>query len=111
MVGIGSIKGSLIPDGKKEGVFLRDETGELIISKLNDIFLGELSQIGKGSFFRIANSEPISEEINEVISEGEASLINSYEFAEYDHKYQYPLFFAILFLFTAYILPSGRRKL
>ena len=79
-------------------------------SKLNDMFLGELSQLGKGSFFRIANSEPISKEINEVISEGEASLISSYEFAEYDHKYQYPLFFAILFLFTAYILPSGRRR-
>ena len=110
VVGIGSIKGSLIPDGKKEGVFLRDESGDLIMSKLNDMFLGELSQLGKGSFFRIANSEPISKEINEVISEGEASLISSYEFAEYDHKYQYPLFFAILFLFTAYILPSGRRR-
>ena len=88
VVGIGSIKGSLIPDGKKEGVFLRDESGELIMSKLNDIFLGEISQLGKGSFFRISNNEPISEEINEVISEGEASLISSYEFAEYDHKYQ-----------------------
>ena len=32
VVGIGSIKGSLIPDGKKEGVFLRDENGELIMS-------------------------------------------------------------------------------
>ena len=110
VVGIGSIKGSLIPDGKKEGVFLRDESGELIMSKLNDIFLGEISQLGKGSFFRISNNEPISAEINEVISEGEASLISSYEFAEYDHKYQYPLFFAIFFLFIAYILPSGRRK-
>ena len=88
VVGIGSIKGSLIPDGKKEGVFLRDESGELIMSKLNDIFLGEISQLGKGSFFRISNNEPISAEINEVISEGEASLISSYEFAEYDHKYQ-----------------------
>jgi len=80
------------------------------MSKLNDIFLGEISQLGKGSFFRISNNEPISAEINEVISEGEASLISSYEFAEYDHKYQYPLFFAILFLFIAYILPSGKRK-
>ncbi len=110
VVGIGSIKGSLIPDGKKEGVFLRDESGDLIMSKLNDIFLSELSQLGKGSFFRVANSEPISEEINELISEGEASLISSYEFAEYDHKYQYPLFFGILFLFIAFTLPSGRRK-
>ena len=79
------------------------------MSKLNDVFLSEISQTGKGNFFRIANSESVSDEINDVISKGEASLISSYEFAEYDHKYQYPLFFAIFFLFIAYILPSGRK--
>ena len=109
VVGVGSIKGSLIPDTKKENVFLKDESGELIMSKLNDVFLGEISKIGEGDFLRISNSESISEEVNEVISKGEASLISSYEFAEYDHKYQYPLFFAIFFLFIAYILPSGRK--
>ena len=109
VVGVGSIKGSLIPDTKKENVFLKDESGELIMSKLNDIFLGEISKIGEGDFLRISNSESISEDINEIISKGEASLISSYEFAEYDHKYQYPLFFAIFFLFIAYILPSGRK--
>ena len=110
VIGVGSVQGSLIPDGKKESAFLKDDSGELIMSKLNDVFLGEISQVGKGSFLRIVNSESISEEINDVISKGEASLISSYEFAEYDHKYQYPLFFAIFFLFIAYILPSGRRK-
>jgi len=109
VVGVGSIKGWLIPDTKKENVFLKDESGELIMSKLNDVFLGEISKIGEGDFLRISNSESISEDINEVISKGEASLISSYEFAEYDHKYQYPLFFAIFFLFIAYILPSGRK--
>ena len=109
VVGVGSIKGSLIPDTKKENVFLKDKSGELIMSKLNDVFLGEISKIGEGDFLRISNSESISEDINEVISKGEASLISSYEFAEYDHKYQYPLFFAIFFLFIAYILPSGRK--
>ena len=109
VVGVGSIKGSLIPDTKKENVFLKDESGELIMSKLNDVFLGEISKIGEGDFLRISNNESISEDINEVISKGEASLISSYEFAEYDHKYQYPLFFAIFFLFIAYILPSGRK--
>jgi len=106
---VGSVKGSLIPDTRKENVFLKDKSGELIMSKLNDVFLGEISKIGEGDFLRISNSESISEEVNEVISKGEASLISSYEFAEYDHKYQYPLFFAIFFLFIAYILPSGRK--
>ncbi len=109
VVGVGSVKGSLIPDTRKENVFLKDKSGELIMSKLNDVFLGEISKIGEGDFLRISNSESISEEVNEVISKGEASLISSYEFAEYDHKYQYPLFFAIFFLFIAYILPSGRK--
>ena len=109
VVGVGSVKGSLIPDTKKENVFLKDESGELIMSKLNDVFLGEISKIGEGDFLRISNNESISEEVNAIISKGEASLISSYEFAEYDHKYQYPLFFAIFFLFIAYILPSGRK--
>ena len=109
VVGVGSVKGSLIPDTKKENVFLKDESDELIMSKLNDVFLGEISKIGEGDFLRISNSESISEEVNAIISKGEASLISSYEFAEYDHKYQYPLFFAIFFLFIAYILPSGRK--
>ena len=109
-VGVGSVEGSLIPDEKRENVFLKDESGTLIMSKLNDVFLSKISQTGKGSFFRIANSESVSEEINDIISKGEASLISSYEFAEYDHKYQYPLFFAIFFLFIAYILPSGRKR-
>jgi Ca-activated chloride channel family protein len=110
VVGVGSVEGSLIPDEKRENVFLKDESGTLIMSKLNDIFLSEIAQTGKGNFFRIANSESVSEEINDTISKGEASLISSYEFAEYDHKYQYPLFFAIFFLFIAYILPSGRKR-
>ena len=109
VVGVGSIKGSLIPDTKKENIFLKDESDELIISKLNDVFLGEISKIGEGDFLRISNSESISEEVNAIISKGEASLISSYEFAEYDHKYQYTLFFAIFFLFIAYILPSGKK--
>jgi len=109
VVGIGSINGSLIPDIKKENVFLRDDSGELIMSKLNDIFLGKISQVGEGDFLRISNNESISEQINDIVSKGEASIINSYEFSEYDHKYQYPLFFAIIFLFIAYILPSGRK--
>ena len=109
VVGVGSLKGSLIPDTKRENVFLKDQSDELIMSKLNDVFLGEISKIGEGDFLRISNSESISEEINAIISKGEASLISSYEFAEYDHKYQYSLFFAIFFLFIAYILPSGRK--
>ena len=108
-IGVGSIKGSLIPDTKKENIFLKDKQGNLIMSKLNDTFLGEISNIGQGNFLRISNSESISEEVNEIISSGEASLISSYEFSEYDYKYQYPLFFAIFFLFIAYILPSGRK--
>ncbi len=109
VIGVGSINGSLIPDIKKENVFLKDDSGELIMSKLNDIFLGKISQVGEGDFLRISNNESISEQINDLVSKGEASIINSYEFSEYDHKYQYPLFFAIIFLFIAYILPSGRK--
>ena len=111
VIGVGSTKGSLIPViTEKENVFLKDSSGNLVMTKLNEDFLMKVSEIGKGSFLRVSNNESISDPIVNIISTGEESLINSYEFSDYDYKYQYTLFFAILFLFVSYILPTGNRR-
>ena len=81
------------------------------MTKLNEDFLIKVSEIGKGSFLRVSNNESISEPIVNIVSTGEESLINSYEFSDYDYKYKYTLFFAILFLFVSYILPTGNRRI
>lgn len=111
VIGVGSSKGSLIPIRSKQNSFLKDESGELVLSKINLNFLREISLLNNGKLLRISKSEPISENIIDIIKKGEDSLISSFEFSEYEHKFQYPLAVAILFLMISYLISSGKRKI
>jgi len=111
VIGVGSLKGSLIPVRSDQNSFLKDESGELVLSKINLNFLREISLLNNGKLLRISKSEPISENIIDIIKKGEDSLISSFEFSDYEHKFQYPLAVAILFLMISYLISSGKRKI
>ena len=110
VIGVGSSKGSLIPLRDKPNSFLKNESGELVLSKLNLNFLREISTLNNGKLLRISKSEPISENIVDIIKKGEDSLISSFEFSDYEHKFQYPLAIAIFLLMISHLISSGKRK-
>ena len=70
----------------------------------------EISLLNNGKLLRISKSEPISENIIDIIKKGEDSLISSFEFSDYEHKFQYPLAVAIVFLIFSQLMLSGKRK-
>ena len=110
VIGVGSSKGSLVPVKTKQSSFLKDKSGELVLSKINLNFLREISLLNNGKLLRISKSEPISENIIDIIKKGEDSLISSFEFSDYEHKFQYPLAVAILLLMISYLISSGKEK-
>ncbi len=110
VIGVGSTKGSLIPISDKENSFIKDSNGELVISKINSDFLRQIAQMNNGKNLRISKSEPVSENIIDIINLGEDSLISSFEFSDYEHKFQYPLAIAIILLIISNLIPSGTRK-
>ena len=110
VIGVGSSKGSLIPLRDKQNSFLKNESGKLVLSKLNLNFLKEISTMNNGNLLRISKSEPISENIIDLIKKGEDSLISSFEFSDYEHKFQYPLAIAIFLLIISHMISSGKRK-
>ena len=110
VIGVGSSKGSLIPLRDKQNSFLKNESGKLVLSKLNLSFLREISTLNNGKLLRISKSEPISENIVDIIKKGEDSLISSFEFSDYEHKFQYPLAIAIFLLIISHMISSGKRK-
>ena len=67
VIGVGSSKGSLIPILSKQNSFLKDESGELVLSKIDLNFLREISLLNNGKLLRISKSEPISENIIDII--------------------------------------------
>ena len=110
VIGVGSTKGSLIPLSGKENSFVKDSKGELVLSKINSDFLRSIADINNGKILRISKSEPVSENIIDIINLGEDSLISSFEFSDYEHKYQYPLAVSIILLIISNLLLSGRRR-
>ena len=110
VIGVGSSKGSLIPIKDKQNSFLKNESGELVLSKLNLNFLREISTLSNGKLLRISKSEPISNNIIDIFKKGEDSLISSFEFSDYEHKFQYPLAVAIFLLMISYFISTGKRK-
>ena len=110
IIGVGTSKGSLIPVTNKENVFIKDGEGKLVLSKINTEFLKNLSSINDGSLLRISKSEPVSNNIIDIIKSGEDVLISSFEFSDYEHKYQYPLAISLMLLIISYIIPTGIRK-
>ena len=107
VIGVGSSKGSLIPIKDKQNSFLKNKS---VLSKLNLNFLREISTLSNGKLLRISKSEPISNNIIDVIKKGEDSLISSFEFSDYEHKFQYPLAVAIFLLMISYFISTGKRK-
>ena len=110
VIGVGSSKGSLIPIKDKQNSFLKNKSGELVFSKLNLNFLREISTFSNGKLLRISKSESISNNIVDIIKKGEDSLISSFEFSDYEHKFQYPLAVAIFLLMISYFISTGKRK-
>ena len=110
VIGVGSSKGSLIPVRGKDSSFVKNDKGELVVSKLDLDFLRKISLINNGKLLRISKSEPISENINDIINKGEDALISSFEFSDYEHKFQYPLAVAIVLLMISQLISSGKRK-
>ena len=109
VIGVGTSKGSLVPIVNKENVFIKDSEGRLVLSKINIDFLKNLSSINEGNLFRISKSESVSRNIIDIINSGEDTLISSFEFSDYEHKYQYPLAISLLLLIISYVIPAGRK--
>ena len=109
VIGVGSSKGSLIPINKKENIFIKDENGKLVLSKINISFLKKLSSINNGNLLRISKSESVSESIIDIVKSGEDSTISSFEFSDYDYKFHYPLSVALILLVLSYLIPTGRK--
>jgi len=109
-IGIGSIEGVPIPDGKDSNKFKKDKDGNLVMTKLNEEMLKQIAAAGDGVYVKANNSstglEYIYDEIQK-IEKGEVSM-----FSEYDDKFHYLIFAAlILLIFDLFILERKNRWL
>ncbi len=105
-IGIGTPEGAPIRIGND---FIRDEDGEMVVSKLDEQGLEKIALTTGGAYIRADNRSVGLTEIVEQINATERAQFSSEIFEEYDEKYQYFVGASILLLLLEMAI-LGRRN-
>ncbi|MBR7102297.1 MAG: VWA domain-containing protein [Tidjanibacter sp.] len=107
-IGIGTPEGAPIRIGQE---FIRDEQGEMVVSKLDEKALEEIALTTGGAYIRADNRSMGLDEIVAQINATEKSQFTTQIFEEYDEKYQYFVAAALLFLLLEMAVLGRKNRL
>ena len=105
-IGIGSPQGAPI---KINGEFIKDEKGEMVVSRLNEELLQQITEKGNGAYIRASNAEFGLSEIVSEIEKMEKSELSTLRFDEYNEQF-YWILWVVLGLLLIEGLLLGRRN-
>ena len=100
-VGIGTPEGAPIQIG---GEFIKDEKGDMVVSKLDEATLSRIAEVTGGAYVRSSKHSIGLDEIVKSINEMEQTELSTVQFEEYDEQYQYLLLAAIILLMLDVLL-------
>jgi Ca-activated chloride channel homolog len=111
-IGMGDLSGSPIPVRKQGGspVFQKDQQGNVVVSKLDEQTLKMLAARGKGTYIHANNARTGLNELFEEISKMDQKEIESKVYTDYQHRFQYLIALALIFLMVDLILLERKNK-
>ena len=110
-VGVGTVKGSLIPiNNGSSSNYKRNKNGTLITSKLNENTLIELASAGGGIYSRFNNRDSKYKEIMSAIDNMEKRSIETHIYSEYEDRYQFFATISFLLLTAGLIMPTRKKR-
>ena len=107
-IGIGTPEGAPI---SMDGEFIKDESGNMVVSRLDEASLEQIALESGGAYIRATNQNIGLNEIIKSINETQKSRFSAEVFEEFDEKYQYPLACALIFLALAFAILPYRNPL
>ena len=107
-IGIGTPEGAPIQIG---GEFIKDEQGEMVVSKLNEEMLARIADITGGAYVRSSKQSIGLDEIVKAINEMEQTELSTVRFEEFNEQYQYLLIAALVLLLLEFVVLDRRNPL
>ena len=108
IVGMGEPKGAPIPiEGNNN--YLKDNSGNVVITKLNEEMCREIAAAGNGMYVRSDNTNAALRTLEKQIDKMKKSEIESKVYSEYDEQFQIPAWIA-LFLLIVEVLVLDRKN-
>ncbi|MGE0076490.1 MAG: VWA domain-containing protein [Bacteroidales bacterium] len=108
-IGIGSPDGAPIPVGGAQN-YLKDEEGNVVVTKLDEETLSKIAVIGNGKYVRATNTQlgllPLFENINKM----QRSEIKDKVYSEYNEQFQYLIGIALFLLIVEFIILERKNE-
>lgn len=104
VLGVGSEKGAPVPDIENGG-YMRDNSGEQVMSKLNVEMCKSIAEAGHGAFIHVENNNRAQEILNEQLSQLQKGQMNSIVYSDYEEQFQI-IAWIILFLLVVELFIS-----
>jgi len=110
ILGVGSPKGAPIPLG--DGNYMKDASGQTVISALNEQMCREIAKAGSGTYIHVDNTSDAQEQLNDQITKLQKGDTDSVIYSEYNEQFQAFAVLALLILIVEVcILEAKNPKL
>ena len=107
-IGIGTPEGAPI---EINGEFIKDEDGEMVVSKLGEQMLEEIAAVTDAAYVRATKQSIGLEEIVKSINDMEKAELTTLRYEEYNEQYRLPLAIALVLLLLEVLLLDRRNPL
>lgn len=87
MLGVGSTKGAPIPIAGSND-YMKDNTGETVMSALNEDMCKQIAQAGGGAYIHVENNSNAQEQLNHELDKLAKKEISSTVYSDYDEQFQ-----------------------
>ncbi len=86
ILGIGDVKGAPIPDG--DGGYMTDNSGNTVMSALNEDMCKQIANAGKGKYIHVDNTGDAQDMLNSQLAKLQSGETESVVYSEYDEQFQ-----------------------
>lgn len=109
-IGIGSPQGTFIPDDSTGGVRIDFETGQEIVSKLNESLLRQIAANTNGVYVHLTDAEEAIEKVNDQLSQIETKVSDDMSLMSFTYYFWIFAALMLLSLLIEQLMPEGRRR-
>lgn len=109
ILGVGTSKGAPIPDGN--GGYLKDNSGQTVLSALNEQMCQQVAKAGNGVYIHVDNTSDAQEKLNKELSKLQSGISDIVVYSEYNEQFQIFGIILLLLLIVETILLESRNPL
>ena len=109
ILGVGTSKGAPIPDGN--GGYLKDNSGQIVLSALNEQMCQQVAKAGNGVYIHVDNTIDAQEKLNKELSKLQSGISETVVYSEYNEQFQIFGIILLLLLIVETILLESRNPL